>query len=87
VSAVLIIFLESVRSVDKKLFGAFTLVAILFIYVGFAWNGLYSLVIVVIFVVPFVALLRTCRYTGSQYSFRNLIILSSPATSASKGEL
>jgi len=69
VSAVLIIFLESVRSVDKRLFGAFTLVAIPFIYVGFAWNDLYALGIVVIFVVPFVAL----SYYGTTKNF-NLIV-------------
>ena len=56
VSAVVIIFLEIFRSLDKKLFGAFTLVGIAFIYVGFAWHDLTALTIVVISVASFVAL-------------------------------
>ena len=68
--AIVIIFLEGVRSLDKKLFGAFTLVGIAFIYVGFAWTELRSLIIVTISVVPFVAL----AYYGQTKSF-NLIVL------------
>ena len=68
--AVVIIFLESVRSLDKKLFGAFTLVGIAFIYVGFAWTELRSLIIVTISVVPFVAL----AYYGQTKRY-NLIVL------------
>ena len=68
--AIIIAFLESFRSVDKRLFGAFTLVAIPFIYVGFAWTDLHSLVIVVIAAVPFVAL----SYYGQTKNF-NLIVL------------
>jgi hypothetical protein len=56
VSVIVIIFLESFRSLDKRLFGAFTLVGIAFIYVGFAWNDLHALTIVVISVASFVAL-------------------------------
>jgi len=68
--AIVIIFLESVRSLDKKLFGAFTLVGIAFIYVGFAWTELRSLIIVTISVVPFVAL----AYYGQTKRY-NLIVL------------
>ena len=67
---IVIIFLESIRSLDKKLFGALTLVGIAFIYVGFAWNELLSLSIVIISVVAFVAL----AYYGQTKSF-NLIVL------------
>ena len=56
VSAAIIIFLESFKSLDKRLLGAFTLVGIPFIYVGFAWSDLQSLVIVVISVIVFLAL-------------------------------
>ena len=62
--------MEGVRSLDKKLFGAFTLVGIAFIYVGFAWTELRSLIIVTISVVPFVAL----AYYGQTKSY-NLIVL------------
>jgi hypothetical protein len=62
--------MEGVRSLDKKLFGAFTLVGIAFIYVGFAWTELRSLIIVTISVVPFVAL----AYYG-QTKRSNLIVL------------
>ena len=67
---IVIIFLESVKSLDKKLFGVLTLVGIAFIYVGFAWTDLRSLIIVTISVVPFVAL----AYYGQTKSF-NLIVL------------
>ena len=68
--AIVIIFLESFRSLDKRLFGAFTLVGIAFIYVGFAWRDLDALIIVVISVVTFVAL----SYYGQTKNF-NLIVL------------
>ncbi len=68
--SIIIIFLESFRSIDKRLFGAFTLVAIPFIYVGFAWNEPYSLIVVVLFVIPFVAL----SYYG-QTKQSNLIVV------------
>ena len=68
--AIVIIFLESFKSLDKRLFGALTVVGIAFIYVGFAWNDLHSLIIVVIAVVPFVAL----AYYGQTKKF-NLIVL------------
>ncbi|HMG89007.1 MAG TPA: DUF6010 family protein [Chryseolinea sp.] len=68
--AIVIIFLESFRSLDKRLFGAFTLVGIAFIYVGFAWNDLLSLTIVSIAIVPFVGL----SYYGQTKNF-NLIVL------------
>ncbi len=68
--AIVIIFMEGVRSLDKKLFGAFTLVGIAFIYVGFAWTELRSLIIVTISVVPFVAL----AYYGQTKRY-NLIVL------------
>ena len=67
---IVIIFLESVKSLDKKLFGVLTLVGIAFIYVGFAWTDLRSLIIVTISIVPFVAL----AYYGQTKSF-NLIVL------------
>jgi hypothetical protein len=68
--AIIIAFLESVRSLDKRLFGALTLVGIAFIYVGFAWSDLHSLIIVVIQVVTFAAL----SYYGQIKNF-NLIVL------------
>jgi len=67
---IVIIFLESVKSLDKKLFGALTLVGIAFIYIGFSWTELRSLIIVTISIVPFVAL----AYYGQTKSF-NLIVL------------
>ena len=70
VSAIVIIFLESFRSLDKRLFGALTVVGIAFIYVGFAWNDLPSLIIVVISDILFVAL----SYYGQTKNF-NLIVL------------
>ena len=70
VSTIVIIFMESVRSLDKKLFGALALVAIAFIYVGFAWTELRSLIVVTISVVPFVAL----AYYGQTKRY-NLIVL------------
>jgi len=69
-SAVVIIFMESLRSLDKRLFGALTLVGIAFIYVGFAWNDLPSLIIVAIAVVLF----ATLSYYGQTKNF-NLIVL------------
>ena len=68
--AIVIIFLESFRSLDKRLFGAFTVVGIAFIYVGFAWNDLPALTIVAISIVPFVGL----SYYGQTKNF-NLIVL------------
>jgi hypothetical protein len=68
--AVIIIFLESFRSLDKKLFGAFTLVGIAFIYVGFAWGDLQALIIVAISVILFAAL----SYYGQTKNF-NIIVL------------
>lgn len=68
--AIVIIFLESFRSLDKKLFSAFTLVGIAFIYVGFAWRDLDDLIIVVISVVTFVAL----SYYGQTKNV-NIIVL------------
>jgi hypothetical protein len=67
---IVIIFLESFKSLDKRLFGALTVVGIAFIYVGFAWSDLHSLIIVAIVVVPFVAL----SYYGQTKNF-NLIVL------------
>jgi hypothetical protein len=62
--------MEAIRSLDKRLFGALTLVGIAFIYVGFAWNDLPSLIIVAIQVVVFAAL----SYYGQIKNF-NLIVL------------
>jgi hypothetical protein len=70
VCAIVIAFLEGFKSLDKRLFGALTVVGIAFIYVGFAWNDLRSLIIVVIVIVPFVAL----AYYGQTKKF-NLIVL------------
>src|SRR6187402_35484 len=70
VSAIVIIFVESFRSLDKRLFGALTVVGIAFIYVGFAWNDFPFLIIVVISVILFVAL----SYYGQTKNF-NLIVL------------
>ena len=69
-SAGIIIFLESFKSLDKRLVGALTLVAIPFIYIGFAWTDLPSLIIVAISALPFVAL----AYYGQTKNF-NLIVL------------
>jgi hypothetical protein len=69
-SSVIVIFMESLKSLDKRLFGALTVVGIAFIYVGFAWRDLNSLIIVVISVVSFVAL----SYYGQTKNF-NFIVL------------
>jgi hypothetical protein len=42
-TAVIVLFLEIFRSVDKKLIGAFTLAVIPFIYIGFSWADPLSL--------------------------------------------
>jgi len=69
-SAAVIILLESIKSLDKRLVGALTLVGIAFIYVGFAWNDLHSLIIVSISILLFVAL----SYYGQTKNF-NLIVM------------
>ena len=69
-SATIIIFLERFKSLDKRLVGALTLVAIPFIYIGFAWTDLHSLIIVAISTIFFVAL----AYYGQTKNF-NLIVL------------
>jgi hypothetical protein len=69
-SATIIIFLESFKSLDKRLVGALALVGIAFIYIGFAWTDLHSLIIVAISALLFVAL----AYYGQTKNF-NLIVL------------
>ena len=69
-SSLLIVFLEIFKSFDKRLIAALTLVGIAFIYVGFAWNDLFSLGIVILGVLIF----TTLAYFGYTYKF-NFIVL------------
>ena len=62
--------LEIFKSLDKRLLGAFTLGGIAFIYVGFAWTDLPSLIITVFAVALFLAL----SYLGYKKNFYFIII-------------
>lgn len=63
-------FLELFKTLDKRLLGAFTLGGIGFIYVGFAWSDLSSLITTVVGVAFFLAL----SYLGYKRNFHYIII-------------
>jgi hypothetical protein len=63
-------FLELFKTLDKRLLGAFTLGGIGFIYVGFAWSDLPSLITTVVGVAFFLAL----SYLGYKRNFHFIII-------------
>jgi hypothetical protein len=62
--------MEVFKHLEKRLISALTLVGIAFIYIGFSWHDITSLVIVVFGVVLFLGL----SYFGYKKNF-NLIIL------------
>ena len=68
-SIFIIFFLEIFNSFDKKLISVITLVGIAFIYIGFSWQDIYSLFIVVLGIFVFTSL----AYFGYTYKY-NLII-------------
>ena len=45
---IIIGLVETLRFLEKRLIGAFTLVGIAFIYIGFSWNDILSLTYVII---------------------------------------
>ena len=63
------LFLEIFRSFDKKLVAALTLVAIAFIYVGFAWTDLFALSIAGAGALAFTAL----AYFGYTHQFNFIL--------------
>lgn len=67
---IIIGLLEVFKSFDKRLIGAFTLVGISFIYIGFSWQDIPSLAYTIISVIAFLAL----SYYGYKNNF-NLIVL------------
>jgi len=69
-TAVIIIFLELFKTVEKRLISAFTLAVIPFIYIGFSWADPKSLVSAVLGVAFFLGL----AYWGYRKNF-NLIII------------
>ena len=63
---VIIILVEALRFLEKRLIGAFTLVGIPFIYIGFAWPDVRSLIYAIVGTVLFVALSYLChKSTGT----------------------
>ena len=69
ISLVIVVFFELLKSFDRKLLSAFTLVAIAFIYIGFAWHETFMLVIVIVECLIFISL----AYYGYKINF-NLIV-------------
>ena len=70
VTAVTIGLIEALRFLEKRLIGALTLVGIAFIYIGFSWNDIPSLIYSIIAVVVFFAL----SYFGYKGNFLLIII-------------
>lgn len=62
--------METFKQIEKRLIGALTLVGIAFIYIGFSWQEISSLIIVIIGT----ALFFTLSYFGYKKDF-TLIIL------------
>ena len=62
--------IEILRSLEKRLIGALTLVGIAFIYIGFSWNDITSL----IFSIFGVAVFFTLSYFGYKNNFILIII-------------
>jgi hypothetical protein len=69
-TAVIIGLLEVLRFLEKRLIGALTLVGIAFIYIGFSWNDIPSL----IFSIFGVAVFFTLAYFGYKNNFILVII-------------
>jgi hypothetical protein len=69
-TVVIIVLLEVLRFLEKRLIGAFTLVGIPFIYIGFSWNDIPSLIFSIAGVAVFVAL----SYFGYKNNFILIII-------------
>lgn len=67
---VIIALVEALKFLEKRLIGAFTLVGIPFIYIGFAWHDIRSLIYAIVGAALFVAL----SYFGYKWHF-GLIIL------------
>ena len=63
-------FIEMLRFLEKKLTGALTLVGIAFIYIGFSWNDIRSLIYAILGVAVFFAL----SYFGYKKNFILIII-------------
>ena len=66
---VILTLLELFRFLDKRLVAAFTLVGIPFIYIGFAWHDIPSLVFVVAAALLFIAM----SYYGYKCNFMLII--------------
>ena len=69
-TVVIIVLLEVFRFLEKRLIGAFTLVGIPFIYIGFSWHDTPSLILSIAGVAVFVAL----SYFGYKNNFILIII-------------
>lgn len=69
-SFIIIALMETFKQIEKRLIGALTLVGIAFIYIGFSWQEISSLIIVIIGT----ALFFTLSYFGYKKDF-TLIIL------------
>jgi len=67
---VIIILVEALRFLEKRLIGAFTLVGIPFIYIGFAWPDVRSLIYAIVGTVLFVAL----SYFGYKWNFMLIVL-------------
>jgi hypothetical protein len=61
---------EGLRFLEKRLIGALTLVGIAFIYVGFSWHDIPSLLITIFGVAVFIAL----SYFGYKNNFMLIVI-------------
>lgn len=66
----IIAFVETLKFLEKRLIGAFTLVGIGFIYIGFSWNDIPSLTYSILGVALFFAL----SYFGYKRNFILIII-------------
>ena len=70
VTAVVIGLMEALTFLEKRLIGALTLVGIAFIYIGFSWNDIPSLIYSIIAVAVFFAL----SYFGYKGNFLLIIL-------------
>jgi len=66
----IIAIIEVLRFLEKRLIGALALVGIAFIYVGFSWNDIHSLLITISGVAVFLAL----SYFGYKSNFMLIVI-------------
>lgn len=69
-SIVVIALVEILRFLEKRLIGAFTLVGIAFIYIGFSWNDILSLTYAILGAAVFFIL----SYFGYKKNFILIII-------------